>query len=74
MCKSTVDTSVLNCKCEPPAASAGSTAEIWRCGHTRKCEWKGSRDELAEERRDGLIQHVCPRCGNDEFYVDKPKQ
>ena len=52
--------------------------EIWVCGHTRKCGWKG----LEHERLDApckrfstgglkVTAQVCPKCGNDEFYVRK---
>jgi hypothetical protein len=60
---------------QPPVAKASPPTEVWRCCHTRKCKWKGSREELhgvPHKEIPGAKQLVCPRCGNDEFYVDKP--
>lgn len=60
------------------APATGSQAtEIWVCGHTRKCKWQGRYDELVgvPDRRmgPGVTRSVCPRCGNEEFYVRKLK-
>lgn len=46
--------------------------EIWRCSHVRKCKWEGLKEELHAvlDKKDPMItHHVCPRCGNDDFYV-----
>lgn len=64
----------------PPALSSvnvSKATEIWVCGHTRKCKWQGRYDELVgvPDRRmgPGVTRSVCPRCGNEEFYVRKLK-
>lgn len=47
--------------------------DIYICGHTRKCKWKGSRSQLVDrpEPNSPILcwTQVCPRCGNDAFYV-----
>jgi len=51
-------------------------AEIWSCDHTRKCGWEGRQDDLLQvpdrAMGPGVTQGVCPKCGNDEFYVREP--
>lgn len=63
---------------QPPAAEGAnkSAAEVWVCGHTRKCRWKGTEKELvyvpSTDRLSnilGVTKATCPRCGGDSFYV-----
>ena len=48
--------------------------EYWQCGHTRKCKWIGTYDELESVKSTeypdiDATDSVCPNCGNKEFYV-----
>jgi len=55
-----------------------SEAEIWHCAHTRKCGWKGPYEGLLQLPDTEMVRGVkatkgvCPKCGNDSFYVRKP--
>lgn len=61
----------VNSMCNPPPDRKN---EIWVCGHTRKCGWKGKQSELVfvEDKDRFKIKSstgTCPKCGNDAFYV-----
>lgn len=48
--------------------------EYWQCGHTRKCGWIGEYEDLGgvkntEHDNINMTDSVCPKCGNDDFYV-----
>jgi hypothetical protein len=46
--------------------------EIWVCGHTRKCGWRGLESELDWSASVGMLQTrqgICPECGHDEFQI-----
>jgi uncharacterized protein (DUF983 family) len=45
------------------------STEVWHCGHTRKCQWKGPHESLVQRPERFGTTGTCPRCGNDEFYV-----
>ena len=35
----------------------------------RSCKWQGLDSDKAFKKRDeDITDHVCPKCGNDEFY------
>jgi hypothetical protein len=35
----------------------------------RKCKWQGKDEEKARKPKDEyMTEHVCPKCGNNEFY------
>lgn len=35
----------------------------------RKCKWQGTLEQQPIKEIDpGHSQHVCPKCGNNEFY------
>jgi hypothetical protein len=36
----------------------------------KKCKWQGNDEDksLTHPDGDGFQKHVCPKCGNDEFY------
>lgn len=48
--------------------------EIYVCGHTRKCKWKGLLSEQKQRRDEIGYTYICPRCGNDSFYVRERKK
>ena len=52
-----------------------SEEEYWECCK-RKCKWIGTDDEKSlRDNNDGFSQtHICPECGNDEFYEVKGKK
>lgn len=64
---------------ETNSASPGHTEELWVCGHTKKCGWKGKKEEILHvpiPAKSKLFvkglnasQSSCPKCGNHEFYV-----
>ena len=48
--------------------------EYWQCSHIRKCKWVGEYKDLDEVKDKqhsdiNMTNSVCPKCGNDEFYV-----
>ncbi len=46
--------------------------EIFFCCRIRKCGWRGQEHELfpvTKRRNPGVMYQVCPKCGEDEFYV-----
>ena len=43
---------------------------IWECCK-RKCKWTGTDAEkggIPHKKWEGATQHVCPKCGGEEFY------
>lgn len=46
---------------------SGETPTSYQCTKA-KCKWEGSQIEKEEEMENGWLVHVCPKCGNDEFY------
>lgn len=46
----------------------GEEPKRYECSK-KKCQWQGLDEEKARKRIDNyLTEHVCPRCGNNEFY------
>lgn len=52
--------------------------ELWVCGRTKKCGWKGLQTDLVyvpdlKCSRQDLNPKVgtCPKCGRRDFYVRK---
>lgn len=47
---------------------SGEKATAFECTK-RKCKWVGAQSEK-QDRKDsnGWTTHVCPKCGNEEFY------
>ena len=48
--------------------------KYWQCSHIRKCKWIGKYEDLDSVRNTEhsdvyMTDCVCPRCGNEEFYV-----
>lgn len=50
--------------------------ELWVCGHTRKCGWKGrfydlksKPDPMSERVGIPVTKSVCPKCDGDSFYI-----
>lgn len=46
--------------------------EYWQCTHIRKCKWVGENKDLDKVKQHSdinMINSVCPKCGNDEFYI-----
>ncbi|MEG1540135.1 MAG: hypothetical protein RR383_09355, partial [Muribaculaceae bacterium] len=41
---------------------------VYECTN-RKCKWQGTTDEQKYRKKDDIgYVHICPKCGNDEFY------
>lgn len=54
------------------SVSAGFEVEVWTCGHTRKCKWKGVECCLKlRQVAPHEYESVCPSCGGNEFYIKK---
>lgn len=34
----------------------------------RSCKWEGTKKEKAHKMEEDWLVHICPECGNDEFY------
>ena len=35
----------------------------------KRCKWQGTESEKYRKRVDEVMsEHVCPKCGNNEFY------
>lgn len=46
----------------------GEPSEKYECTK-RKCKWQGKDEEkLRKKIDDYLTEHVCHKCGNNEFY------
>jgi predicted RNA-binding Zn-ribbon protein involved in translation (DUF1610 family) len=53
-------------------ARMGEKYDGYECTN-RKCKWQGKDDEKARKPIDEYItEHVCPKCGNYEFYTLLP--
>jgi len=47
---------------------AGENPTKYEC-IKRKCKWQGTdEDKYQKKLDDGYFEHVCPNCGNNEFY------
>ncbi len=49
--------------------------EIYFCHRTKNCGWRGAHDDLRSIRDSSpgfdIFKMVCPRCGNNAFWVKK---
>lgn len=49
-------------------ARMGETSVRYECTK-RKCKWQGTDDEKSRKRlNEYQEEHICPKCGNNEFY------
>lgn len=46
----------------------GDVAVAHECCN-RKCKWQGfDKQKSLRKEPNGFSTHICPECGNDEFY------
>lgn len=49
-------------------ARMGEDVERYQCTKP-KCKWQGKDEDKARKQISDIQQeHVCPKCGNNEFY------